>query len=397
MKIKNKNLICPDDKDIYNTLQSYDITNKSLENLFLNHYTLVNTKGSREFQARNFSKNILSFDDYSYIKNIFSKDKKKRDTTRGILLKSNLSKNKTREYLLGNIDEILGINNTLDVKIVPTGSKISVSIDYVVFDFSKNIFNGQDFLSTEIILDFENKGQIFIESVNDKIVDKWQRKLIKVIQDKSDKKVFEEIEITLFGITDQEKKLQFYIDLIDGIKNFTLDTVVDVFLSRKKDAEPNNKDITNNENDEDEDEDEDSFIDVNKYIKKASFKGTELLNSATILNFLTDSYHIYKIIWRSVSDIKPNEVYEFEVKFNNPEECEEFAYSIHGKYVDGSPKITTITYEEAKPITSSIFQKAREIIEIINRKLDTSESDQNDSDMPQPDIDDLDHKASITK
>lgn len=395
MKIKNKNLICPDDKDIYNTLQSHDITNKSLENLFLNHYTLVNTKGSREFQARNFSKNILSFNDYSYIKSIFDKDKKKRDTTRGILLKSNLSKDETREHFKSHIDGLLGINNTLDVRIVPTGSKISVSIDYVVFDFSKNIFNGQDYLSTEIILDFENKGQIFIESVNDKNVDKWQRKLIKVIHDESEKSCFEEIEISLFGITDQEKKLQFYIDLIEGIKNFTLDTVVDVFLSRKKDAEPNNEDTPNN--DTDKDIDEDSLIDVNKYIKKASFKGTELLNSATILNFLTDSYHIYKIIWRSVSDIKPNEVYEFEVKFNNPEECEEFAYSVHGKYVDNSPKITTISYEEAKPITSSIFQKAREIIEIINSKLETSESTQNDSDMPQPDIDDLDDKASVKK
>lgn len=394
MKIKNKNLICPDDKDIYNTLQSYDITNRSVENLFLNHYTLVNTKGSWEFQARNFSKNILSFNDYSYIKSIFDKDKKKRDTTRGILLKSNLSKDETREHFKSHIDEILGINNTLDVRIVPTGGKISVSIDYVVFDFSKNIFNGQDYLSTEIILDFENKGQIFIESVNDKNVDKWQRKLIKVIHEESDKSCFEEIEISLFGITDQEKKLKFYIELIEGIKNFTLDTVVDVFLSRKKDSEPNSDETANN--DTEKDINEDSLIDVNKYIKKASFKGTELLNSATILNFLTDSYHIYKIIWRSVSDTKPNEVYEFEVKFNNPEECEEFAYSIHGKYVDNSPKITTISYEEAKPITSSIFQKAREIIEIINSNLDTSESTQNDSDMPQPDTD-VDDKASVKK
>ncbi len=61
-----------------------------------------------------------------------------------------------------------------------------------------------------------------------------KEKIIDIIEKNSDKNSYEEIEISLFGIHNQEKKLKFYSDLIENILGFTYDTVVDVYVSRKK-------------------------------------------------------------------------------------------------------------------------------------------------------------------
>lgn len=354
----SKNIICPDDKDIYTTLQSSNINNTVLEELFLNHYTLTSNRGDREKRALRFSRSTLSYNDYVTIKGIFDKEKKRKETTKGILLGTNLDLSSVRDFLEQEKPALKELNHTSDLKIIPAGRKISIKVDYVVYDFSKNLFNGQDHLSTEIILNFDKNSQVFIESTNDKIIDRWQRKIIEIIQKNTDKDAYEEIEISLFGIHDQEKKLKFYSDLIENISGFSYDTVVDVYVSRKTD-EDNSVD----------DPDDSPAEDINRYIKKASFKGSKLLNSETVLQLLAKHYHIYRIVWQSTDTIKTNEMYQFEVRFNNPEDCTDFAYSVHGKFIDGAAKITNVPFEETKAITSRIFQKARELMDELNQEL----------------------------
>ena len=354
----SKNIICPDDKDIYTTLQSNNINNTVLEELFLNHYTLTSNRGDREKRALRFSRSTLSYNDYVTIKGIFDKEKKRKETTKGILLGTNLDLSSVRDFLEQEKPALKELNHTSDLKIIPAGRKISIKVDYVVYDFSKNLFNGQDHLSTEIILNFDKNSQVFIESTNDKIIDRWQRKIIEIIQKNTDKDAYEEIEISLFGIHDQEKKLKFYSDLIENISGFSYDTVVDVYVSRKTD-EDNSVD----------DPDDSPAEDINRYIKKASFKGSKLLNSETVLQLLAKHYHIYRIVWQSTDTIKTNEMYQFEVRFNNPEDCTDFAYSVHGKFIDGAAKITNVPFEETKAITSRIFQKARELMDELNQEL----------------------------
>lgn len=361
--MNTKNIICPDDKDIYTTLQSNNINNSVLEELFLNHLTLTSNKGSKEKRALNFSRSTLSYIDYITIKNIFDKEKKRKETTKGILLGTNLKLSDIRDVLEQDKNELKEINHTTDLKIIPVGRKISIKIDYVVYDFSKNLFSGQEHLSTEIILNFDSNSQVFIESTNDKVVDKWQRKIIAIIEKNTEASSYKEIEISLFGIHDQEKKLKFFADLIENIPGFVYDTVVDIFVSRKKD-----EDLAN------EDEEENPMEDVNRYIKKASFKGSKLLDSETVLQLLVKHYHIYRIIWQSTDSHKTNETYQFEVRFNNPEDCTDFAYSVHGKFVDGDTKISSVPFEITKPITSKIFQQARTLMDQINAEL--IESDQ---------------------
>lgn len=355
---KSKNIICPDDKDIYTTLQSSNINNAVLEELFLNHYTLTSNRGDREKRALRFSRSTLSYNDYTTIKGIFDKEKRRKETTKGILLGTDLNLSSIRDFLEQEKPALKELNHTSDFKIIPIGKKISVKIDYVVYDFSKNLFNGQDHLSTEIILSFDNNSQVFIESTNDKTVDRWQRKIVEIIQKNSDKDAYEEIEISLFGIHNQEKKLKFYSDLIENISGFSYETVVDVYVSRKKE----------DDNSED-DHDDTPAEDINRYIKKASFKGSKLLDSQTVLELLSKHYHIYRIVWQSTDTTKTNEIYQFEVRFNNPEDCTDFAYSIHGKFVDGISKITNISFEETKAITSRIFQKARNLMDELNKEL----------------------------
>lgn len=358
--INSKNIICPDDKDIYTTLQSNNINNSVLEDLFLNHYTLTSNRGNRENRALYFSRSPLSYDDYLTIKNTFDKEKRRKETTKGILLGTNLSFADIRDHLEAEKNILIDLNHTSDLKIIPVGNKIVIKVDYIVYDFSKNLFNGQDHLSTEIILNFDRNSQVFIESTNDKNVDKWQRKIIDIIQKNTEKDSYKEIEISLFGIHDQEKKLKFFSDLIENIPGFTYQTVVDIFVSRKKED--------NSPADETEEE-EDTTEDVNRYIKKASFKGSKLLDSETVLKLLEKHYHIYRIIWQASDNTKPNEIYQFEVKFNNPEDCTDFAYSIHGKFVDRKSKISVVPFDETKPITSLIFQQARGLMDQINLEI----------------------------
>ncbi|MDV4311482.1 hypothetical protein [Acinetobacter baumannii] len=141
---------------------------------------------------------------------------------------------------------------------------------------------------------------------------------------------------------------------------------MDVYVSRKKEDES-----------PEEDQEDTPSEDINRYIKKASFKGSRLLDSDTVLQLLSKHYHIYRIIWQSVHSARTNEIYQFEVRFNNPEDCTDFAYSVHGKFVDGATKISSVTFEETKAITSTIFMKARELMDEINTELeihnDTSE------------------------
>lgn len=356
--VNSKNIICPDDKDIYTTLQSSNINNNVLEELFLNHHTLTSHKGNREKRALYFSRSPLSFEDYMTIKKIFDKEKRRKETTKGILLGTNLSFTEIRDFLEQEKDSLIDLNHTSDLKIIPVGNKIIAKIDYVLYDFSKNLFNGQDHLSTEIILNFDANSKVFIESTNDKTIDRWQRKIIEIIHKNTDTAEYEEVEITLFGIQNQEKKLKFFSDLIENIPGFSYETVIDIFVSRKQ------EDTSLSDNEED-----DSIEDVNRYIKKASFKGSKLLDSETVLQLLVKHYHIYRIIWQANDISKPNETYQFEVRFNNPENCTDFAYSIHGKFVDGNSKISIVPFEETKPVTSLIFEQARFLMDEINKEL----------------------------
>ena len=256
------------------------------------------------------------------------------------------------------------INNTTDIRIVKTGTKISLKIDYTIFDFSKNFFNGQENLSTEIVISQEASGTYFIESTNDKHIDRWQRKIIGLVEENSTKGKFKETEISLYGIKDQEKRLKFYDDLMRDLPDFEYETVVDVYLSRQL----NNDELESDKEDPPEE-------DVNRYIKKASFKGSKLLDSATILNMLSEHYHIYKIIWQSKKLTGSQDLYQFEVRFNIPEDCTDFAYSVHGKYENGSTKITLLAFEETKEITKKIFHKAKSLMEDLEKSIQATLAD----------------------
>jgi len=389
-KTNRKAVIYPDDKDVYTTIQNPVLPNNSVEMLFLNHLTLTK-RSEREFQAHRFSSYILSYEDYLFLKEIFSKKRKRKDTTKGILLETDLTLPKLNTLLMQDKKNFSDINNTSEMRVVKTGNKISLKIDYTIFDFSKNFFNGQENLSTEIIIFQESSGTYFIESTNDKHIDKWQRKIVKLVEENSAKGKFKETEISLFGIKDQEKRLSFYDSLMRGLPDFDYETVVDVYLSRQK---------SKDEKSEDKDDGELPVEDVNRYIKKASFKGSRLLDSQTILKMLEEHYHIYKIIWQSRSLVNSKDLYQFEVRFNVPEDCTDFAYSVHGKYENGSSKISVLTFEETKKLTKNIFQKAKSLMEELNTKIQKDESEVDskvklavNSDIAKPSINDIDNNS----
>ena len=370
MTSKNRKVsIYPDDKDVYATIQNPVLPSNSVEMLFLKHLTLTK-RSDREFQAHKFSSYILSYEDYLFLKEIFNKKRQKKETTKGILIETDLTLEKINTLLLSDKKNFISINNTSEFKVIKLGKKISLKFDYTVFDFSKNFFNGQENLSTEIIISQEKKGTYFIDSTNDKLIDKWQRKIVQLLEEKSSKGKFKETEISLFGIKDQEKRLKFYDSLMRGLPDFEYQTVLDVYVSRQKNRDENEL--------EDELEEGDLPVeDVNRYIKKASFKGSKLLDSDTILKMLAEHYHIYKIIWQSKNLKNLEEIYQFEVRFNIPEDCTDFAYSVHGKYENGSTKLSLLSPEDTKKITKGIFKKAQSLIEELNKEIQLAESDEN--------------------
>ena len=86
---------------------------------------------------------------------------------------------------------------------------------------------------------------------------------------------------------------------------------------------------------------------------------------------------IYKIIWQSKNLKNLEEIYQFEVRFNIPEDCTDFAYSVHGKYENGSTKLSLLSPEDTKKITKGIFKKAQSLIEELNKEIQLAESDEN--------------------
>jgi hypothetical protein len=369
MASKNRKVsIYPDDKDVYATIQNPVLPSNSVEMLFLKHLTLTK-RSDREFQAHKFSSYILSYEDYLFLKEIFNKKRKKKETTKGILIETDLTLEKINTLFLSDKKNFSSINNTSEFKVIKLWKKISLKFDYTVFDFSKNFFNGQENLSTEIIISQEKKGTYFIESTNDKLIDKWQRKIVQLLEENSTKGKFKETEISLFGIKDQEKRLKFYDSLMRNLPDFEYQTVLDVYVSRQKNTDEYEL--------EGELEEGDLHVeDVNRYIKKASFKGSKLLDSDTILKMLAEHYHIYKIIWQSKNLKNSEEIYQFEVRFNIPEDCSDFAYSVHGKYENGSTKLSLLSSEETKKITKVIFKEAQSLIEELNKEIQSAECDE---------------------
>lgn len=123
MTSKNRKVsIYPDDKDVYATIQNPVLPSNSVEMLFLKHLTLTK-RSDREFQAHKFSSYILSYEDYLFLKEIFNKKRKKKETTKGILIETDLTLEKINTLLLSDKKNFISINNTSEFKVIKLGKK----------------------------------------------------------------------------------------------------------------------------------------------------------------------------------------------------------------------------------------------------------------------------------
>ena len=343
--------INPNDIDLFGTLnRNRTLTNDEVAYLFAKRGIIYGKGTSRELLAREFSSFFHSSYDYHLIEAALVKENKRSSAVSGIVL-DNLD-GLTNRQILNKIDSIevelvksLKKQEEIDIdKVIykrnGTQSR-QFNINYSVYDFTKNAFNRRERKdATVLIKPIEGTNSLYIEFPNTKeLVHLVDSQIITSIS-----KTFQapqKTKIELLGITDNLLRKKFFDILIREITDFDYDTVLDIYVTKESTTI----------------DDSINTITSVASIRKASFSGHGLMDVPELDNLLAKGFHIYRVIWQSLSTENPEEAFVFEAKFLQPDECTGFSYYLKGRRLT-SGKIEQCSLTETMKMNREIYLSA---------------------------------------
>lgn len=340
--------INPNDIDLFGTLnRNRALTNDEVAYLFAKRGIIYGKGTSRELLAREFSSFFHSSYDYHLIESSLLNDNKRNSAVSGLLL-DNLD-NLTKRQVLSKLDSLEGQFNTdlmkqeeidIDKVVYKRNGQQSrqININYSVYDFTKNAFNRRERKEASILIrPIEGSNSLYFEFPNSKelehLVDtQVLTSIIKQFAKPSKTK------IELLGITDNLLRKKFFDDLIRDIDGFEYDTVVDIYVTKE-----NSSNIDNS-----------SLMTSVASIRKASFSGHGLMDVPELDTLLGKGFHIYRVIWQAISKENNDEIFVFEAKFTNPDECSGFSYFLKGRKLANN-KIEQCSVTETMKMNREIY------------------------------------------
>lgn len=340
--------INPNDIDLFGTLnRNRALTNDEVSYLFAKRGIIYGKNTSRELLAREFSSFFHSSYDYHLIEAALATENKRSSAVSGLLL-NNLDGLTTRK-ILNKLDSIedqlvndLKNQEEIDIdKIVYKRNGIvsrQININYSVYDFTKNAFNRRERKEAAILIrPIEDSNTLYLEYPNSKELDNLVESqvishIVKQFLQPSKTK------IELLGVTDNLLRKQFFDNLIRDIEGFNYDTVLDVYVTKEN--------ASSNETS--------TIMTSVASIRKASFSGHGLMDVPELDTLLSKGFHIYRVIWQASSKENDEDIFVFEAKFTQPDECSGFSYFLKGRKLPNH-KIEQCSHTETMKMNREIY------------------------------------------
>lgn len=339
--------INPNAIDLFGTLnRNRALTQAEVAYLFAKRGIIYGKDTPRDLLAKEFSSYFHSSYDYHLIESALAIEHKKTAVS-GFSLDGikNLSDRQILnrlDPLQANIIESIKTNqkdvnvDTVVYKRNGTNSR-QIDIKYSVYDFTKNAFNRRDRKEATIVIKpLAESESVYIEFPNIKEIDHLvESQILPTLTNTFTDSHKTKIELN--GITNQTDRKFFFDSLIRDITNFEYDTVIDIFVTKGENPEEN------------------AEMTSVASIRKASFSGQGLMDVPELDNLLSNGFHIYRVVWQSLST--EGETFVFEAKFTNPDECVGFAYQLKGRRLE-SGKIEACSLTETIILNREIYFSA---------------------------------------
>lgn len=134
-------------------------------------------------------------------------------------------------------------------------------------------------------------------------------------------------QIVLAGLTTAGSRTKFFVELITGMKDFTL---VDVVRVRVEQAEKHDKtllDDASNDSEQDHPEEDEKMLFL---VRRVALHGENLLQSSVYQDLRKRGYYITSVRWRARLTVDPYPVVEFDASFDDAAVGGRFRFSVLG-------------------------------------------------------------------
>lgn len=314
------------DKSMFDALNQKTVTNGDLRELFLSRGILVSKETTRVELAKHFVRLNHDYYDYQKLATLFggriSRDR--MSSVRIVQVVAFETFESAAHELKANLE---AEGATVKVTSKSDGSRIDIEVHYQAIHFNKSEFrqvvNRSSLISIENSVDGLSIHSPFTDESNG-----WVAALAHnagVIGNVAI--TLEEIRLPLaFSL---EHKSEFFRRLIKSIEGFTFSDVSDVYVWKPEKSKSKALD---------EDELADQELgNTEIHIKKASLKGTGVLQSEELKLLSKEGFFISRIVWTSKLPTNDSDIYELEAQFSNPDECSGFSFLPRGLYKYKNP------------------------------------------------------------
>lgn len=310
--MKNNYLYSVTDKALFDGLNQHKITTNHIVDMFLKRGVLVSKSTSKQSLASSFCRYHHDYYDHQNIAEVLGMTPRKEKTTSSFLeTKSNQddfwqAAEELKESIIKNNDQC---------NIYHDSGKIIVDITYSSLHYEKSEFNQVVKKNEKIEIISGDDNSFIIRRPDNEQFDRYVDEVINNI-DATEQDIVKK-EINLFNVPDPKLRSKFFIKFVEGIQNYNLRNVSDVFVFNP-DCQYNSDDIANIEDD-----------DIPE-IKKVSLKGKSVLDSQELKDLFDRGFYIWKIRWALEEDLADPDIFEFEAQFRDMENFNGFSYISKG-------------------------------------------------------------------
>lgn len=306
----------PDDKDIYDFLDSQTRSNDHLMTYLRNRGIFVSKNEPKEDLQRYVS--LLYFDWRSAVQLVNMIDLRE---TEDKLANRKVSIPSTQEHLdeaLRRVQNMRQVPNREVYQLRRTETGIIVDVKYIDVDTSKSRVLQKRERELEIRID-DNNGELSIRHTDCAKAKSIVENVLGELMDVVNVKVLPQTYIELKSIKEHRKRLMFFIKLMREIPGFKLINVSNLKIEKM----PRQEDEKSKDMDEEE---------LRDKLKRAVLIGDQLLLAREFQEFSDRGFFISSATWLSEKDGGYGPQVEFHAGFNDPSEADEFSYKVMGEY-----------------------------------------------------------------
>ena len=234
----------------------------------------------------------------------------------------------------------------------PTG-ELEVKVEYTHLDLSKATLRQR--VTKEVTFLVNKNGDVanFSYNNNAKAAEIYSE-VKKVLKGDSPNEITE--SVSLSSIPEPKQKVQFFLELMNGIQGFRLRAVRNVKAERSKSDKSGS--------DEEEAEAKERVEDM---VKKMALDGSSVWTSPEFASMIKNGFFVYSARWLGTELEGANRVIEFDAGFSSGE-CLDFAVRVLGVYKrkdDGTleTKVTPMSATEKESLRAIVHDSAFEAVE----------------------------------